>query len=73
MVTKKMVGRETAVDCPDCGADFSLYGTVKMGKEVRCPECGAELEVIGTDPVELDWRYDDDYEDDEDEDKDKDW
>jgi Zn-finger nucleic acid-binding protein len=38
-----------------------------MGLKVNCPNCDAELEVIETDPVELDWVYDDD------EDQDEDW
>jgi hypothetical protein len=42
-----------------------------MGQEVACPHCDAELEVIETDPVELDWIYEDDV--DEDDDDDDDW
>jgi hypothetical protein len=38
---------------------------------VNCPNCEAELEVISTDPVELDWVYEE--WDDEDEDEDQDW
>jgi lysine biosynthesis protein LysW len=55
--------------CPDCGKVIRLRGRVRMGQEVTCPHCDAELEVIETDPVELDWVYDEyDGEDDEDDD-----
>ena len=54
--------------CPDCGENITLRGAVRVGKEVTCPHCEAELEVIETDPVELDWAYDDTDGDDEAED-----
>jgi len=59
--------------CPDCGKSVHLKSPVRMGQEVSCPHCDAELEVIETDPVELDWIYDEyDGEDDDDEDE-QDW
>jgi alpha-aminoadipate carrier protein LysW len=57
--------------CPDCGETVTLRGSVRLGKEVVCPHCDAELEVVETDPLELDWAYDD-YDDDEEE-EDEDW
>jgi hypothetical protein len=45
-----------------------LQGLARIGQKVICPNCDAELEVIETDPVELDWVYDDDSDEDEDED-----
>lgn len=61
------VKAEKAV-CPDCGETITSKGSVRLGQEVVCPHCDAELEVVGTDPLELDWAYDDhdDEEDDED-------
>jgi lysine biosynthesis protein LysW len=53
--------------CPDCGENITLRGTVRLGQEIVCPHCDAELEVVETDPLELDWVFDDDYEDEEDE------
>ena len=41
-----------------------------MGKKVVCPNCDAELEVVETEPVELDWAYDDDLDSTEEE---EDW
>jgi hypothetical protein len=43
-----------------------------VGQEVLCPHCDAELEVIETDPVELDWVYDEYDGDDDDDDDDYD-
>jgi len=54
--------------CPDCGERITLKSTVRLGQEVVCPHCDAELEVVETDPVELDWVYDDDDDEEEEED-----
>ena len=59
--------------CPDCGKTIRLRAPVRMSQEVACPHCDAELEVIETDPVELDWIYEDDVDDDDDDEDDKDW
>lgn len=62
----------TAV-CPSCEAKISLKEPVAYGQRVRCPSCHEDLEVIETDPIELDWAYDeDDWEDDWDDDEDDD-
>ena len=51
--------------CPDCGEQIRLQGRIHVGKEVVCPECDAVLEVIETEPIELDWPMDDEYDEDE--------
>ena len=56
--------------CPDCGKRVLLQSPIRMGQEVICPHCDAELEVIETDPVELDWIYEEYDEDDDEEDDD---
>ena len=61
--------RTTTTECPDCGERIALQLPVRRGDLVNCPNCDAELEVIGTDPVELDWVY----EESDDEDEDEDW
>jgi lysine biosynthesis protein LysW len=58
--------------CPDCGKVVRLRAPVRVGQEVACPHCEAELEVIETDPVELDWVYDE-YDGDDDDDDDDSW
>jgi lysine biosynthesis protein LysW len=58
--------------CPDCGETINLKSPVRLGQEVVCPHCDAELEVVETDPLELDWAYDD-YDDEDEEEDDDDW
>ena len=62
--------RVVRADCPDCGARIAVQSPVRVGQQVRCPNCDAELEVIDTNPVELDWVYEDEESD---EDEDEDW
>jgi alpha-aminoadipate carrier protein LysW len=69
-----VTGRATTsviVACPECDDDIRLKGEIQWGNQVVCPHCGTDLEVINTNPVELDWVYeqsDYDYEDDDDDD-----
>ena len=59
--------------CPGC--DEEIYvARPRKGAQLTCNACNADLEVVETNPVELDWVYedddewdDDDYEDDDDE------
>jgi alpha-aminoadipate carrier protein LysW len=72
MVTGKAT-RTIVVECPDCEDKITMRGPIEWGQQVVCPHCGTDLEVINTDPVELDWVYEDSgYTDYEDEDED-DW
>ena len=41
------------VDCPECGGEVDLPGTVEIGEIVDCSSCGSELEVVELDPVTL--------------------
>jgi lysine biosynthesis protein LysW len=67
MVTGK-ASKTTVVACPECDEDIILRGSIQWGQQVTCPHCGTELEVINTDPVELDWVYEEyEYENVEDE------
>ncbi|MBN1933306.1 MAG: hypothetical protein JW934_01510 [Anaerolineae bacterium] len=63
--------------CPDCGEKIPLSVPIHLGTQVTCPNCEAELEVVETEPVELDWIYeDDDYdyeEEEEEEEEEEDW
>ncbi len=54
--------------CPECDAEVGLGKTVKLGQRITCHSCGAFLEVIDTNPIELDWAYEDDGFDDADDD-----
>lgn len=60
--TKEVLMAKSAL-CPDCGERVPLTMPVRLGMRVTCPNCEAELEVVETEPIELDWVYeDDDYE-----------
>jgi lysine biosynthesis protein LysW len=52
--------------CPDRDESIELGNQVKKGQTATCESCGAYLEVVSTNPIELDWAYDD-YDDDDDE------
>jgi lysine biosynthesis protein LysW len=50
--------------CPSCDEEIKFAKTPKIGHTLTCPHCGEDLEVIDTNPIELDWAYDDEFEDD---------
>lgn len=58
--------------CPSCEGQITVRGNAQIGDSVRCPHCYEDLEVIETQPIELDWSYDED-EDDWYDDEDDDW
>lgn len=45
------------VFCLDCEQIITLEYKPKTGERVVCPGCEAEMEIVGTDPVQLDWAY----------------
>ena len=59
------ITRNNSALCPDCGERVAIRGAVHVGQEITCPHCDAILEVVDTDPVELDWAYEDDWDEDE--------
>jgi lysine biosynthesis protein LysW len=72
MITGKAT-RKVMAACPECEDKIIMTGKIEWGRRVVCPHCGVDLEVINTDPVELDWVYEEsDYSDYKDEDED-DW
>lgn len=48
--------------CPSCGEEICLPERVGIGQRLNCPYCRAELEVVGENPVELDWAYEEYWE-----------
>lgn len=69
---EKNAANISVAECPDCGEKIRFKGVTKVGQQIMCPGCDAELEVVATDPIELDWAYDesdDDWDDDEEEDE----
>jgi alpha-aminoadipate carrier protein LysW len=53
------------VYCPDCDEKIVLNPDVELGLRFVCPNCDVELEVISVDPLEIDWAYDDSWDEDE--------
>ena len=46
-------------ECPNCDILVEISSPVNIGDLVRCNSCHESLMVVWTDPVELDWPYDD--------------
>ncbi len=55
------------VNCIACEAELTIKHPINIGTQVKCPQCKAEFEVVWLDPLEIDWPFDDDYEDEEEE------
>ena len=52
--------------CPDCNAEIRFRKAPHLGQLVSCHNCQTSLEVVRRDPLELDWAFDDPFDDDED-------
>ena len=63
------LGHTSAAICPDCGERIALKRNIRIGSEIICPHCDAVLEVVSTDPPELDWAYEDDFDDESEDDE----
>ena len=46
--------------CPECDAVISMDNP-RDGAQFRCPECNVELEVISTDPFEVYFTYEEEW------------
>jgi lysine biosynthesis protein LysW len=55
--------------CVSCDAEIHRENP-KVGASITCTECGELLDVVDTDPFEVDYPPDDNWDDDED---DEDW
>jgi alpha-aminoadipate carrier protein LysW len=72
-VVDKAIKQVAVATCPDCGEQVAVRSRIRLGQDVVCPNCDAELEVVGMEPLELDWAYDDEYDDEDEDDEDEDW
>jgi len=52
-------------ECPNCDALIEVRTPIKVGDLVKCGSCHESLVVIWTDPLELDWPYEEDSSDDD--------
>jgi lysine biosynthesis protein LysW len=59
--------------CPDCNAEIRFRKAPHLGQIVICNNCQTSLEVVRRDPVELDWAFEDPFEQDDDVDWDDDY
>lgn len=53
------------VYCLDCDRAITIHGSAKIGDVIACDYCEAEFEIVKTNPPEIDWLYDDEWDDDE--------
>ena len=49
-------------ECPSCGSMINMGTNTRLGQRLKCPSCRTELEVTWSDPLELDWVYEEDEE-----------
>lgn len=60
--------------CPDCNSEIRFRKAPHLGQLVTCHNCETSLEVVRRDPLELDWAFQDPFEDDDEElDDEEDW
>ncbi|MCB8946316.1 MAG: hypothetical protein H6658_21435 [Ardenticatenaceae bacterium] len=65
-----------SAECPECETKIRFPQTPQIGETLTCHECGETLQVISLSPLELDWAYDDEFEEWEEEeewDDEEDW
>jgi len=58
--------------CPGCDENVRISGRPEIGDAIVCQSCGERLQVVSTEPLELDWEFEDegDWDDDDDDDYD---
>lgn len=54
--------KKTTVECLLCDEDIYVGNNPNLGKFITCKSCESVFEIINTDPVMIDWPYDDDDE-----------
>ncbi|HSM58564.1 MAG TPA: hypothetical protein VK879_20590 [Candidatus Sulfomarinibacteraceae bacterium] len=59
--------------CPDCSSEIRFRKAPHLGQLVTCHNCETNLEVVRRDPLELDWAFQDPFEDDDEDYDDLDW
>lgn len=57
------------IPCLDCNEPFEVYSDKEVDDTVVCEACGSDFVIVATEPLEIEWSYEDysDYEYDEDE------
>ncbi|MBS3785061.1 MAG: lysine biosynthesis protein LysW [Anaerolineae bacterium] len=44
--------------CITCDAEIVIENP-RLGAKITCPDCGDALEIVSTDPLDVDYPYDD--------------
>ncbi|MEJ2749472.1 MAG: hypothetical protein P8183_16445 [Anaerolineae bacterium] len=57
-----MAHRSDVAYCPECDAKINVKSP-KLGQIVTCRVCDTRLEVVDLKPLELDWAFEDDFDD----------
>jgi lysine biosynthesis protein LysW len=57
-----MAHKSDVAYCPECDAKINIKSP-KLGQIVSCRVCDTRLEVVDLKPLELDWAFEDDFED----------
>ena len=55
-----IVSREKKTYCPECDGAITFKRTPWLGEKTTCRHCDTSLEVVDTNPIELDWAFDED-------------
>jgi DNA-directed RNA polymerase subunit M/transcription elongation factor TFIIS len=58
--------------CPSCDGVITI-DRPRISDRITCANCGDELEIINVEPFEVDYLFDDDWEDEEDGEDEEDW
>lgn len=59
--------------CPDCNSEIRFRKAPHLGQLITCHNCQTSLEVVRRNPLELDWAFEDPFDEDDDEDEYDDW
>jgi lysine biosynthesis protein LysW len=57
-----MAHKSDVAYCPECDAKINVKSP-KLGQIVVCRVCDTRLEVVDLRPLELDWAFEDDFDD----------
>ena len=57
-----MAHKSDVAYCPECDAKLNIKSP-KLGQIVSCRVCDTRLEVVDLKPLELDWAFEDEFDD----------
>ncbi len=57
-----MAHKSDVAYCPECDSKINVKSP-KLGQIVSCRVCDTRLEVVDLKPLELDWAFEDDFDD----------